>query len=54
MTDFYVKVPTEKVEFFTALMDNLGLEYQKLFSGNNESQTINEDSEEFFYTDSDD
>lgn len=50
MTDFYVKIPDDKVDFFTQLLKNLDFEYEKLFSNEN----VEEDSEEYYFTDSDD
>lgn len=50
MIEFYIKVPEEKENFFTQLMNDLGYEYEKLFSSNNEESDIEIDED--YFTDS--
>ncbi|MDA3930059.1 MAG: hypothetical protein PF541_14005 [Prolixibacteraceae bacterium] len=54
MTDFYVKIPNDKVEFFAQLIENLGFEYEKLFSSEGDDMPLEDNDEELFFIDSDD
>lgn len=52
MIEFYIKVPENKEEFFSRLIDELGYRYEKHLSMNDDGNEI--DFDENFFTDSDD
>lgn len=51
MTDFFVKVPDDKVAFFKELLLGLGYEYEQLSA---QDEELNLPGEDEYFTDADD